>query len=279
MYKSSCLAIIISLLAVSASNNLIAQITLPNDSIRNEDILWRKRVWRQIAVYEAKNAELRNDPEMPQENIFANILLKGMEKGLYKAYATTDDSSSLKTPVKDEWVYSDSLGTSGSPFLKALIKEDVNSIIVCNPATLSAPSRIYLNYFAKHLSDSIGFSLDKPKTKERKKEMLRYDTSYVNSCSYPQQVEYYCLIEDWIFDNSKGQMVVIIKAIAPAVSINDRVKPLFWLLYPDIRNYIARFNVYNGKEKRNINWSNYFESRRFSSKITRISKNYNAFEY
>ena len=37
--------------------------------IRDNDMLWKKRVWRQIEVYYSKNAVLRPDPNIPDENV------------------------------------------------------------------------------------------------------------------------------------------------------------------------------------------------------------------
>jgi hypothetical protein len=61
-------------------------------------------------------------------------------------------------------------------------------------------------------------------------------------------------------------MVVRIAAIAPMAN----GKALFWVSYPDIRRYIARYEAYNGKTNARYTWDEYFESRQFSSKITKV---------
>ena len=60
-------------------------------------------------------------------------------------------------------------------------------------------------------------------------------------------------------------MIVRILAIAPLVN----GKALFWLSYPDIRRYLARYEAYNGKTPTGYTWDEYFESRQFASKITK----------
>jgi len=94
-----------------------------------------------------------------------------------------------------------------------------------------------------------------------------YDASPVASCIYPQQIDRYGIIEDWIFDKAEGIMVVHIEAIAPMV----KERPLFWLSYPDIRRYMNQYDLYAGKTDMKMTWDEYFESRQFSSKITRVS--------
>src|SRR5579872_6966837 len=63
---------------------------IPWEPIKPEDILWKKRVWRQIEIYERNNTPLRDDHATPQENVFANILLTGIKTGVIKAYSDTD---------------------------------------------------------------------------------------------------------------------------------------------------------------------------------------------
>jgi len=86
--------------------------------------------------------------------------------------------------------------------------------------------------------------------------------------TYPQQVTYYHIVEDWMFDRNSGQMIIHIAGIAPAA---HGIKRFFWVKYADIRIYMARYEVYNGNNKPVQNWDQYFESRQFSSKIIAVS--------
>lgn len=173
---------------------------IPWEYIKPEDMLWKKRVWRQIDLREKNNAPLSNDPLIPKENVFANVLLRGLKNGIINAY--TGEDTGFKDPL---------------PITK------IDSIIQCR-----------------------------------------------QECIYPRQVAFYQIAEDWIFDRKAGQMIVRIRAIAPATNVNGNIKPLFWLYYPDIRQYLANYETHVGKETYYHTWDEYFESRQFSSKITRV---------
>ena len=235
---------------------------IPWIPIKKEDILWKKRVWREIAVYEKQNAPLWDDPASPQENVFANVLLSGINAGAYKAYAADTENDRLRLRERDQdelhpekvdkWV---DRSDNSLPELNLvpLTKEEVNKIIACEPDQLSTRARMYINFCTRHRNDTSALS--------------NYDSTSVTSCIYPQQVDYYGLIEDWIFDRTQGQMVVHIKAIAPMI----KRKPLFWLSYPDIRRWMVQHEVYQPDREKKMTWDEYFESRQFSSKITRVS--------
>lgn len=200
--------------------------TIPWAPIRDADILWKKRVWREIQVYERNNAPMRSN----QQNALAGILLNGIRSGAIKAYA--DGDTAFTTPLNPA---------------------TLDAITQCDATSLSRNTRYFLNYHSKHPTDS-----------------TIYDTSFISSCTYPQQVEFFEIKEDWLFDRNQGLMLVHINAIAPAAYVHGEKKPLFWLHYPDIRKYIDSFEVFNGDKKLNLSWDEYFESRQFSSRITYV---------
>lgn len=175
---------------------------IPWDYIAPKDILWKKRVWRQIDLREKSNAPLRNDSLIPKDNIYANVILYGLKNAKIKAYLQDDTA-----------------------FQNPLSIQKIDSIIQCG-----------------------------------------------EGCNYPQQVSHYQIMEDWIFDRDKGAMIVRIMAIAPAANVNGTIKPLFWLHYSDNREYFAQPDVYNGNKKLDILWDEYFESRQFSSMITKVER-------
>jgi gliding motility associated protien GldN len=201
--------------------------TIPWAEIKPDDILWKKRVWRQINVYEKNNAPMSNDPRIPKENVLANIILYGLHVGAITAYREEDTA-----------------------FTAPISIQEIDSIIRCDASGLSTYSRAMING-AAHPQNSI------------------FDTTAVASCVFPEQVAFYNIIEDWMFDRGAEQMIVRIQAIAPAVSANG--KSLFWLHYRDSRKYFDQNEVYNGNKKMNLDWDEYFESRQFSSKITKIN--------
>jgi gliding motility associated protien GldN len=94
----------------------------------------------------------------------------------------------------------------------------------------------------------------------------------------PATVTKYRIIEDWMFDNNTGQMVVRIAGIAPVRDVYDKnnqyrgSQAMFWLYYPDIRNLLAGYEVVNpANDMQRETWDEYFESRRFASRITKVS--------
>ena len=165
-----------------------------------------------------------------QADALAGILLSGIRSGTIKAYA--DGDTAFTTPLNPA---------------------ALDAITPCDATSLSRNTRYFLNYHSKHPTDS-----------------TIYDTSSISSCIYPQQVEFFEIKEDWLFDRNQGLMLVHINAIAPAANVHGEKKPLFWLHYPDIRKYIDSFEVFNGDKKLNLSWDEYFESRQFSSRITYV---------
>lgn len=98
----------------------------------------------------------------------------------------------------------------------------------------------------------------------------------------PDDIVQYQIKEDWFFDKQRSVMDVRILGIAPVVEITDEqgefkgYKTLFWLSFPDSRNYFSQFrcyNPYNDSEYRTFD--EIFEKRLFGSFITQESNVYN----
>ena len=103
-------------------------------------------------------------------------------------------------------------------------------------------------------------------------------TKYINHDFNPETITKYRIKEDWIFDRNQGQMVVRIIGLAPVKDIfgDDGVyrgsQAMFWLFYPDIRGLLAQYEVYNPlNDVARYTWDEFFESRQFSSRITKVS--------
>lgn len=96
----------------------------------------------------------------------------------------------------------------------------------------------------------------------------------INKSFDPDDITKYRLKEDWIFDKNVGRMVVRIIGLAPYLDKKNTdgsfraTVPLFWVYYPDIRGYNARFEVYNPEnDVFRITWDDFFEKRHFSSYV------------
>ena len=300
MKKIICYIVIVS--SILSGGSALAQIDtnareIPWQYIDNSDILWSKRVWREIAIYEKANTVLRNVPGAPKENIFANVLLSGIRQGFFQAYSDdllkgdpklyVDAPAQDDVPVKgkkkkivmDEWI---DLGipeekndtTKLLPpqimLQNPLTMEELNKRISCDPPGLSVNAKKLVNFCERHKGDSIDFfagtTLNERKGNKSENTSPAYDTTTPAICMYPQQVSHYGIIEEWLFDRKAGQMVVHILAIAPIAN----GKALFWVRYPDIRRYIARYEVYKDKASPRCTWDEYFESRQFASRITHV---------
>lgn len=90
----------------------------------------------------------------------------------------------------------------------------------------------------------------------------------------------YRVKEDWIFDRNRGKLVVEIVGIAPLKAeidengnyLTDIV--LFWLYYPELREYLVNYEVYNPRnDMSRMSWADYLDGHHFSSYIYKTSIN------
>ncbi len=85
--------------------------------------------------------------------------------------------------------------------------------------------------------------------------------------------------EIWFFDEESSTMKVRILGIAPVRDVYDEntgdflfEQPMFWIYYPDSREYLARHKVYiPGNDANPLSWEDFFEMRPFSSYIYKES--------
>ena len=84
--------------------------------------------------------------------------------------------------------------------------------------------------------------------------------------------------EEWVFDREASRYFVRILGIAPLKTQffpNGQERPgstpMFWVYYPDMRPILTKYEVYNPKNMGNsrMTWEELFESRMFSSYITK----------
>jgi len=92
----------------------------------------------------------------------------------------------------------------------------------------------------------------------------------------PKDIQKIRLKEQWIFDREASRMFTRIIGICPVKTAyfegtkRERgVEPLFWVYYPDLRQLLASYQVYNPKNMgmSRMTWEELFESRMFSSYI------------
>jgi gliding motility associated protien GldN len=196
--------------------------------IRESDILWKKRVWREIDTREKQNVAFRYaGDEHSGGGMFIEILIDAIKKGKIVAYGTFDDR-----------------------FTTVLTKEQIMEKVAGKRDTITV------------LDPITGEEIQQTRITDFK----------------PETITKYRIKEDWIFDRNQGQMVVRIVGIAPVQDLygDDGVyrgpQSMFWLYYPEIRGILANYEVYNPQnDMYRATWDEFFESRMFSSRITKVS--------
>lgn len=189
--------------------------------LRENDLLWEKKIWRLIDTREKINLVFR----YPEQNFF-QILIDGIKKGHIQAYSPESDG--FKFPMAQQEV------------MQELVSSD--TIPVFNPDTMEPSLQVVENH------------LD------------------------PEKVIRYRLKEVWYFDKKHGSLKVRILGIAPMIVEEDEngnfkyERPLFWVYYPECREWLARHDFYNvGNDHQQMSWEDLFEMRRFASYVTKES--------
>ncbi len=98
----------------------------------------------------------------------------------------------------------------------------------------------------------------------------------------PDDIKRYRMKEDWYFDRQQSVLKVRILGIAPLKDVKNEAgefmyeQPLFWIRYPDCREYLARNRAFiEGNDSNPMSWEDLFEQRRFSSYVTKESNVHN----
>lgn len=96
----------------------------------------------------------------------------------------------------------------------------------------------------------------------------------------PTDVDNYEIQEDWIFDRNAGRMVSRIRAISPRmITYDDQGLPrgfrkLFTIYYPEARDVLAQYEVYNPEnDVRRMSWTDFLDRGFFSSFVIKTSHN------
>ncbi len=202
--------------------------TLTWQPVREADIMWKKRVWREIDIREKQNMAFRYPgDDYTGGGYFIEIVLDAVKKGKIKAYSNMDDR-----------------------FTTALSKEQVLEMLIGKPDTTM---------------------VENPITGEMEMRISRREFN-------PDVVTKYRIKEDWVFDRNLGRMVVRIIGVAPIQDIYNEdgtfraSQAVFWLYYPEMRDMLAQYEVFNPEnDVARMSWEEFFEGRYFSSKIIKTS--------
>ncbi len=207
------------------------KVVLPYRFLREEDILYRVKVIREIPINEKINMPFRyNIDEDNGNQRFIMLLLKGLKAKKIKAYSPVDDR-----------------------FTEPLNYQELTDVIVGQPEVIQVTD----------WSDPSGNT--------------KRDSLIVNEFD-PQSVEYYRVKEEWVFDVAGGQLYSRTLGVAPLKnvlnadgSVRDR-SVVFWLYYPDCREYFGSLEIYNPFNlSYRSTWEELWESKYYGSYIVKSS--------
>ncbi len=207
---------------IAAPKTQLEKQVLPYKPIREADIAWEKRIWRVLDVREKMNL-----PFAYPDASFFEILLKGIQDSVLKAYSVEDDKFYHRLSLKE---------------IRNLGR-NIDTIPYFDPITFEQKTcRLAIN------------KLD------------------------PESIKRFRIKEVWYFDKAAAVLKVRILGIAPLRDKTDDQgnflyeEPLFWVYYPDCREYFAKHRAFTGNNDANpISWEDMFEQRRFSSYIFKES--------
>ena len=204
---------------------------LAYEHIREDDAVYRQRVWREVDVHEKMNLPFVYKASEDNGNQrFISILLNLIHSGDVTAFdATIDDR-----------------------FTTPMTFRQIAESMVGKPHTIQIPD------MTQDPDGSKGLTKD----------------TTIQEDFNPDQVERYEIKEEWVFDKESSRMYVRILGIAPEKTIYNAdgsfraVLPIFWVYYPDLRTFLAKYEAYNGKNfGARMSWEELFESRMFSSRV------------
>jgi len=214
--------------------NLVKDRTpLAYENIREDDAVYRQRVWREIDIHEKLNLPFVYKASEDNGNQrFISILLNLIHAG---------DVTAFNASIDDR-------------FTTPMTFREIAENMVGKPKVIQIPD------MNQDPDGSKGLTKDTTITEEFN----------------PDVVERYQIKEEWVFDKESSRMYVRILGIAPEKTVYNAdgsfraVMPVFWVYYPDLRPFLAKYEAYNGKNYgARMSWEELFESRMFSSRITK----------
>lgn len=211
--------------------NLVKErIPLAYEHIREDDAVYRQRLWREIDVHEKMNLPFvyRADDDNGNQR-FINILLASIKSGEITAFNPVDDR--FTTPIT----------------IREITKQ-----LVGEPTMLQIPD------WSRDPDGSLGIMKDSMVVNE-------FNAEEVEKYWVKEEVVF-----DKESSRLHVRILGIapLKTIKNTDGSFRAVTPLFWVYYPDMRPLLARYEAYNGKNfGARMSWEELFESRMFASRI------------
>ena len=203
---------------------------LAYEHIREDDAVYRQRVWEEIDVHEKMNLPfVYKAVEDNGSQMFIKILLQAIKQGQVTAFNPIDDR--FTTPYT--------------------FKEIAGSVV-------GKPHSIQIPDYAQDPDGSKGLMRDSTIQEEFNPEDIeRY-----------QIKEEWVFDKESSRMHVRILGIAPEKAVMNADGTLRGVVPIFWVYYPDLRPMLAKYEAYNGKNfGARMSWEELFESRMFASRI------------
>jgi len=205
---------------------------LPYEHIREDDAVYRQRVWEEIDVHEKMNLPfVYKATEDNGNQRFINILLQAIKSGQITAFNPIDDR--FTTPYT--------------------FKEIAGSVV-------GKPHSIQVPDFPNDPDGSKGLMKDSMITEEFNPEDIeryRIKEEWVfDKESSRLHVRILGIAPEKTIRNADGSFRAVL--------------PIFWVYYPDCRPLLAKYEAYNGKNfGARMSWEELFEARMFTARIVK----------
>jgi gliding motility associated protien GldN len=214
--------------------NLVKDRTpLVYEHIREDDAVYRQRVWEEIDVHQKMNLPfVYRATEDNGSQIFINILLGAVKSGQITAFdATVDDR-----------------------FTTPMTFKQIAENLVAKPHVVQIPDPI----------------ADPDGSKGTMKDTLIQEEFSAESIERYQVKEEWVFDKQSSRLHVRILGIAPEKTIKnPDGSYLD-VSPVFWVYYPDLRPMLAKFEAYNGKNYgARMSWEELFESRMFAARVVK----------
>ncbi len=213
--------------------NLVKDRTpLAYEHIREDDAVYRQRVWREVDVHEKMNLPFVYKASEDNGNQrFINILLNAIKGGEVTAF----------DPIDDRFT---------TPYTFKQIAEN----LVGKPTVIQVPD------FKNDPDGSKGLMRDTTIQSEFNPDLVeRYQIKEEWIFDKESSRMYVRILG-----------IAPLKTILNSDGSFRAVTPIFWVYYPDLRPMLAKFEAYNGKNYgARMSWEELFESRMFASRVVK----------
>lgn len=212
--------------------NLVKDRTpLTYEHIREDDAVYRQRVWQEIDVHEKMNLPfVYKATEDNGNQRFINILLNAIKSGQITAFdANIDDR-----------------------FTTPMTFTQIANNMVAKPHTIQIPDPVQ----------------DPDGSKGLMKDTLIQEEFNPDDIERYQIKEEWVFDKESSRLHVRILGIAPEKTIRNADGSFRAVTPIFWVYYPDLRPLLAKFEAYNGKNfGARMSWEELFESRMFSARV------------